>query len=77
MHSQELLETQSIKTLNNYFNKLEKKKTKAAKSLKNDYKFNKAVLLTRRYKQQDIDHPKMKRLIELLNQIIDDDKKVK
>ena len=30
MHSQELLETQSIKTLNNYFNKLEKKKTKAA-----------------------------------------------
>ena len=50
MHSQELLETQSIKTLNNYFNKLEKKKTKAAKSLKNDYKFNKAVLLTRRYK---------------------------
>lgn len=77
MHSQELLETQSIKTLNNYFNKLEKKKTKAAKSLKNDYKFNKAVLLTRRYKQQDIDHPKMKRLIELLNQIIDDDKKSK
>lgn len=73
MHSQELLETQSIKTLNNYFDKLEKKKTKAARSLKNDYKFNKAVMLSRRYEEQGIDHPKMKRLMELINQIIKED----
>lgn len=77
MHSQELLETQSIKTLNNYFNKLEKKKTKAAKSLKNDYKFNKAVLLARRYESEGIDHPKMKRLMELLQQIIKEDEENK
>ncbi|WP_323737070.1 DEAD/DEAH box helicase [Methanosphaera sp. ISO3-F5] len=74
MHSQELLETQSIKTLNNYFNKLEKKKTKAAKSLKNDYKFNKAVLLTRKYLEKGIDHPKMIRLIKLIEQLLKQDK---
>lgn len=71
MHSQELLETQSIKTLNNYFNKLEKKKTKAAKSLKNDYKFNKAVMLSRKFEDKGIDHPKMKRLIVLIKQILE------
>ena len=70
MHSQELLETQSINTLNNYFNKLEKKKTKAAKSLKNDYKFNKAVLLTRKYVDKGIDHPKMIRLVEIIQELI-------
>ncbi len=74
MHSQELLETQSIQTLNNYFNKLEKKKTKAAKSLKNDYKFNKAVLLARKYQEKGIDHPKMIKLVELLKKIIKEDK---
>ena len=73
MHSQELLETQSIKTLNSYFNKLEKKKTKAAKSLKNDYKFNKAVMLSRKFEDSGIDHPKMKRLIVLINQILEQD----
>lgn len=78
MHSQELLETQSIKTLNNYFNKLEKKKTKAARSLKNDYKFNKAVMLARKYQEKGIDHPKMIRLMELIKQIIkeNDDNKI-
>ncbi len=70
LHSLELLETQSLNTLNNYFKKLEKKRTKASKNLKNDYKFNKAVMLTRRYIDEDIDHPKMIRLMELLNQII-------
>ena len=74
MHSQELLETQSIKTLNNYFNKLEKKKTKAARSLKNDYKFNKAVMLARKYQEKGIDHPKMIRLIQLLEQILKENK---
>lgn len=73
MHSQELLETQSIKTLNNYFKKLEKKKTKAAKSLKNDYKFNKAVMLSRKYEDKGIDHPKMLRLMKLIEQILEQD----
>ncbi len=73
LHSLELLETQSLKTLNNYFNKLEKKKTKAAKVLKQDYKFNKAVLLTRKYVDEGIDHPKIKRLMELIEQILKED----
>ena len=74
MHSKELLETQTLKTLNNYFKRLEKKKTKASRSLKNDYKFNKAVMLVRRYIDEDKDHPKIIRLIELINQIMKEDK---
>ncbi|MDO5825757.1 MAG: DEAD/DEAH box helicase [Methanosphaera sp.] len=73
MHSKELLETQTLKTLNNYFKRLEKKKTKASKSLKNDFKFNKSVMLVRRYIDEDKDHPKIKRLIELINQIMKED----
>ena len=74
MHSKELLETQTIETLNNYFNRLEKKKTKASRSLKNDYKFNKAVMLTRKYLEKEIDHPKIKRLIELIQDLLKEDK---
>lgn len=74
MHSKELLETQTLKTLNNYFKRLEKKKTKASRSLKNDYKFNKAVMLVRRYIDEGKDHPKIIRLIELINQIMKEDK---
>lgn len=74
MHSKELLETQTLKTLNNYFKRLEKKKTKASRSLKNDFKFNKAVMLVRRYIDEGKDHPKIIRLIQLINQIMKDDK---
>lgn len=77
LHSKELLETQTLKTLNNYFKKLEKKKTKASRSLKNDYKFNKAVMLVRKHLENGEDHPKIKRLIELLNQILKEDPKNK
>lgn len=76
-HTQELLETQTIETLNKYLNKLEKKKTKAARSLKNDYKFNKAVMLARRYQDQGIDHPKLTRLKQLVNEILKKDPKNK
>jgi Fanconi anemia group M protein len=74
MHSKELLETQTLKTLNNYFKRLEKKKTKASRSLKNDYKFNKAVMLVRRYIDEGKDHPKIIRLVELIKQIMKEDK---
>ena len=73
MHSKELLETQTLKTLDNYFKRLEKKKTKASRSLKNDYKFNKAVMLVRRYIDEGKDHPKIIRLVELINQIMKED----
>ncbi|MBQ6443637.1 MAG: DEAD/DEAH box helicase family protein [Methanosphaera sp.] len=74
MHSKELLETQTLKTLNNYFKRLEKKKTKASRSLKNDFKFNKAIMLVRRYIDEGKDHPKIIRLIQLINQIMKEDK---
>ncbi|WP_304123556.1 DEAD/DEAH box helicase [Methanosphaera cuniculi] len=72
-HALELLETQTIQTLNKYLNKLEKKKTKAARSLKNDYKFNKAVLLARRYENEGIDHPKLERIKTLIEDILRED----
>lgn len=72
LHSKELLETQTLRTLDNYFKKLEKKKTKASRSLKNDYKFNKAVMLVRKHIENGEDHPKVKRLIELIKQILKD-----
>ncbi|MDO5851515.1 MAG: DEAD/DEAH box helicase [Methanobacteriaceae archaeon] len=77
MHAIELLETQTIHTLNNYLNRLEKKTTKAAKNLKNDYKFNKAVLLVRKYVKSNIDHPKMKKLMEIVKNIIEKDSNTK
>ena len=73
MHSKELLETQTLKTLNNYFKRLEKKKTKASRSLKNDFKFNKAVMMVRRFIDEGKDHPKIIRLIELIDQIMKED----
>lgn len=70
MHSLELLETQTIATLNKYLSKLEKKKTKAAQNLRNDYKFNKAVILSRDYEKHEIDHPKLKELLKLIKKIL-------
>lgn len=66
LHSLELLETQGISTLNKYFGRLRKKKTKAARSLINDAEFHRAMYLTDQAYQKGIDHPKLKRLIKIL-----------
>jgi len=65
-HSLELLETQGISTLNKYFERLRKKKTKAAKSLLVDENFKKAISLTKIAHEKGIEHPKLDKLAKVL-----------
>jgi Fanconi anemia group M protein len=66
LHSLELLETQGTTTLQKYFERLRKKKTKAAKGLLNDAEFQMGVGLTNKAYEKGIDHPKLKKLISIL-----------
>ena len=62
LHSLELLETQGTTTLQKYFERLKKKKTKAAKGLINDAEFQMAMGLTEKAYKNGIDHPKLNNL---------------
>ncbi len=73
-HSLELLETQGISTLNKYFERLRKKKTKAAKSLLIDENFKKAISLTKIAHDKGIEHPKLKRLTQILKKELKENK---
>jgi ERCC4-related helicase len=66
MHALELLETQGIRTLNKYFERLRKKRTKAAKSLLMDEKFKKAISLAKIAHDNNIEHPKLLKLVKIL-----------
>ena len=66
LHSLELLETQGTTTLYKYFERLRKKKTKAAKGLINDAEFQMAIRLTEKAYKKGIDHPKLKKLMSIL-----------
>lgn len=66
LHALELLETQGIHTLNKYFERLRKKRTKAAKSLLVDENFKKAVSLTKIAHDREIEHPKLAKLVKIL-----------
>lgn len=66
LHSLELLETQGTTTLQKYFERLKKKKTKAAKGLLNDAEFQMAIGLTGKAFKKRIDHPKLKKLMSIL-----------
>lgn len=76
MHALELLETQGIITLEKYFERLRKKRTKAAKSLLVDENFEKAISLTRIARENKVEHPKLPKLIELLKQELKNDSKI-
>ncbi len=66
-HAQELLETQGIKTLHEYFQRLKKKNTKAARGLMADADFGPAVTLTRQALEKGLEHPKLDKLIQILS----------
>lgn len=74
MHSLELLETQGIITLDKYFERLKKKRTKAAKSLLLDENFSKAITLTKKAHEKGIEHPKLPKLIEILKRELKNNK---
>lgn len=73
-HSLELLETQEISTLNKYFDRLRKKKTKAAKSLLVDENFKKAISLTKIARDNGVEHPKLNKLAQILKKEIKENK---
>jgi len=76
LHALELLETQGIGTLYHYFQRLQKKKTKAAKSLISDDEFRLAMHLTRKAYLKGVEHPKLKKLIQILKKELRDDSRV-
>jgi len=76
LHSLELLETQGIRNLNGYFQRLSKKNTKAAKGLLKDEEFKTAVYLTKKAQENGLDHPKMKKLMEILKKELQEDRQI-
>ena len=77
MHALELLETQGIITLDKYFQRLRKKRTKAAKSLLADENFKKAISLTKIARKNEVEHPKLPKLIEILKKELKNNKNSK
>jgi len=65
-YAQELIETQGIKQLNDYWTKLKFEETKAAKKILESPKIQKAMQLSFKFKEDK--HPKMHKLLELVNQ---------
>ena len=65
-HALSLLETQGVAPFNDYVARLRKKTTRAAKNILLDPNFSKAVYLAKEAEEYGLEHPKMKKLIELL-----------
>ena len=70
MHCLELLQTQGIKTLSKFLEKLKKQyyKVKATKDLMNDTEFREAMDIIFKMESSGIEHPKFKKLFEMINQ---------
>ena len=73
-HAVELLETQGVKALNDYLQKLQKdsisSKTKAVKNIVADVNFRSALIKTGRLFQNNIQHPKIGKLKKLVKEIL-------
>jgi Fanconi anemia group M protein len=67
-HAIGLIETQGVGILYNYFKKLEKDSSKAAKSLLNDRNVSNAIFMTSGLKERDSRHPKMSKLCTIITQ---------
>jgi len=65
-HAHELLETQGIEQLKEYFEKLGKEHTKAAKWIVGHLKIRKAMVLVEKILEKGIEHPKIEKLVEIL-----------
>ncbi len=75
-HALELLETQGISTLQHYFIRLGKKNTKAAKGLMVDADFAPAMILTKKAFEMGIEHPKLNKLIKILQKELKNKSKI-
>lgn len=67
-HALELLETQGVSTFNKYVSRIRKKNTKAAKGLLIDADFSQAILLSEQAEKNGWEHPKLKKLMEILKE---------
>jgi len=67
-HALELLETQGVSTFNKYVSRIKKKNTKAAKGLLIDADFSQAIILSEQAEKNGWEHPKLKKLIEILKE---------
>ena len=69
-HAEELVDTQGIGALNNYFNKLLEEaargKSKAAKAIVSDEGIKKAIALTRKMFEENVQHPKYAELKKIV-----------
>ena len=65
-HALGLLETQGVAPFNDYVGRLRKKTTRAAKNILLDPNFSKAVYLAKEAEEYGLEHPKMRKLMELL-----------
>ena len=65
-HALGLLESQGVAPFNDYVARLRKKTTRAAKNILLDPNFSKAVYLAKEAEEYGLEHPKMKKLIEIL-----------
>jgi len=79
-HALELLETQGISSLYKYLEKLqtesETTKVKAVKNLVKDLNFKSAFIKTRKLYENDIEHPKLAKLKEIIEKEIKDKSKI-
>lgn len=75
-HALELLETQGIKNLHNYFLKLHRKKTKAAQGLFQNDDFKMAAQLTKKAYDNGLEHPKMTNLLKILKKELIADRQI-
>ncbi len=66
-HAIELVETQGIEQLSEYFRKIEKDRTKAAKNLLLHPDFRRAIDLTNHLKEKGVEHPKIEKLIGIIS----------
>ncbi|EOD42778.1 ERCC4-like helicase [Candidatus Nanobsidianus stetteri] len=75
-HALEVLETQTLYTFISYFKDIENdiRKSKADYEVLNDIRIKKAIYLANEYIKKDIEHPKLLKLIEILNE--NKDKKI-
>ncbi len=80
-HALILLETQGIKPLyiymKNIFHEAEKGKTKAVKNLVRDLNFKSAFIKTQNLYENNIDHPKLSKLKEIIKEEISKNKEIK
>ncbi len=70
----ELIETQSLNSLKDFFKKLETDESKAAKSILSSENIKKAIILTNELVAKELKHPKMIKLCHILADEISKDK---